>query len=73
MIFFLIQLETLYNGILLVFITGGYVPHTELSVVYFLVILALIAAEAVVGLVLTILYFKAGRNINLGNMSTLHG
>jgi len=73
MIFFLVQLEIVYNSILLFFISGGAAGPNGLSVIYFLVILALVAVEAVVGLVLTIVYSKTGRDINLDNMVTLHG
>jgi NADH:ubiquinone oxidoreductase subunit K len=35
--------------------------------------MALVASEAVVGLVLTIVYHKVGKNINLQNLNSMKG
>ena len=73
LIFFLIYLEIIYNGIMLNFLFIGYNSQSALSMVYFLIIIVLVASEAVIGLVLTILYQKSSLNISLDNLAILNG
>lgn len=73
LIFFLIYLEIIYNGIMLNFLFIGYNSQSALSMVYFLIIIVLVASEAVIGLVLTILYQKSSLNISLDNLAVLNG
>jgi len=72
-LFFLIYLEIIYNGIILNFICVGSSSHELSSIIYFFVSIVLIAAESVVGLVLSVLYQRAGNGIELENLSVLKG
>jgi NADH-quinone oxidoreductase subunit K len=72
-IFFLVYLEVIYNGIMLSFVITGYRIYDYNSMSYFLVILAVVASEAVVGLVLAVLYHRVAKTINLQNLNSLKG
>jgi len=40
---------------------------------YFLILLSVIAAEAVVGLILAVLYKKVGLHVDMDTLTVLHG
>jgi len=73
LLFFLIYLEIIYNGIILSLLCIGYNSYELSSIIYFFVSIALVAAESVVGLVLSILYQKSGNNLDLENLVILNG
>jgi len=66
-------LEIVYNGIILSFLCIGYNTQELFPLVYFFISIALIAAESVVGLVLSVLYQKVGNGLELDNLSVLNG
>jgi len=51
----------------------GYHLYSVSAGVYFLIVLAVVSAEAVVGLVLAVLYFRTTATLDLDNLSTLNG
>lgn len=73
LLFFLIYLEIIYNGIMLSFLCVGYNSYDLSSTIYFFTLIVLVAAESVVGLVLSVLYQKVGGNLNLENLAILSG
>lgn len=51
----------------------GYSSHSDVSIIYFLVTMTLVASETVVGLVFCVLYHRVGKDITLDNLTILNG
>jgi len=73
LLFFLIYLEITYNGIILSLLCVGNNSYEISSIIYFFVSIALVAAESVVGLVLSVLYQRVGNDLDLNNLTILGG
>jgi len=72
-IYFLVCLEIIYNGILLLVLFSWFNNFNLASFSYYLIILTVVASEAVVGLTLVILYNRLGLSLELASLSILNG
>jgi len=73
MLFLLLYLEIVYMGHMFAFIYIGEYHNDASAGIFFLIVIVTTAAEMVVGLTLSVLYFRTGYAINIDNLCTLYG
>ena len=72
-LFFLVYLELIYNGIMLMFLFAGHYLFDVDAIVYFLVCMCLVAGESIIGLVLSVLQQRSSSTLDFLNLTSLHG